>query len=241
MPKVDSTSLPTVAPAALILLSIVAFIGVLVQYKHQEVPPIPNPQTPSTPMQKVIQPNALFYSKVFLNRNKTFISIPYRFDKEPLTLWLSLETQAHTPKIVRLMTHPTLTKISWPYFTDNNFTLYQKQKKYTNLADFIKNPPPQSVIMADPTLKNLPLFKSVKLIDLPDDPQAINLNQVDYILTSYLPKQRSEREVTFYEAIIDATTAAPDSNNSLSWLILAPLATEANPFYLGNIHVDYRQ
>ncbi len=227
------------------LFAVVLSLVIYQQTRHRRPTSVPqdNATNQTTPLQEVIQPNAFFYTKIFLNRNKTFISVPYKFKQQELTLWLSLSTQTGYPQINRLIYHPTLAQLDWDYLRspgDDGLTLYQKSKRYSNLNDFLANPPKGATILGDDYLLNHPSYQHLQLQPLPDDPKAIDLASVDYILTTFNPQIRHENELQFYETILDATNALVDDKDQLSWLIYAPYATDSASFYIGNIHVDYR-
>ncbi|OGV96431.1 hypothetical protein A2W24_04880 [Microgenomates group bacterium RBG_16_45_19] len=195
---------------------------------------------PPPKLTKIETPAIFFTSAVFLNRDKTFVSIPYYLADSQQTLWLKLQTPASTPTITRLMVHPTLQSLTWPYLETDGLRLYQKAKGFRSLADFTHNPPTGVTILADPALVSDPRFAEHQLTPLPDDPAQFDLNHVDYILTTYLDSRRDER-LSYYETTLDANPAYVSLENMLHWQIAAPLTHSGNPFYLGDIHVDYRQ
>lgn len=187
-------------------------------------------------LQEITQPNAVFYTGVFLNRNQTFISIPYTFSHNHLVMWLSLSSQEPTSETVRLISHPTLDKLDWPQITQDHLTLYQQKLTYESLTDFINHPPPPEQILMDYHLEKIKPYTSITQNLLKED---FNPDDYQYILTTYLPS-RIENGTFYYETTLDATSASVNDLNELVWGLHAPQASVDNSFILGAIHVDYR-
>lgn len=227
---------------ALLVVVGIAVWGILTQYNPTSLtkttPSNPSTaETQTTQLQKIITPNAFFYSKTFPKLDATFVSIPFSFTSSPQPLWLFLETQSGIPRIGRLIYHPYLASLAWPTVTDGPITLYQKEKRFNSVADFLKNPPAAGILI-DPALSVLPKYSNLNTNLIPESGE-LDLKAHDYILTTYAPA-RFETDLNYYETIIDATSAQPNKNGELVWLIFAPDASESLPYSLGNIHVDYR-
>jgi hypothetical protein len=227
---------------ALIVVVVIAIWGIATKYNPTASPgsttkdqSVTTPQTAK--LQKIISPNAFFYSKIYPKLDATFISIPFSFPSAPQPLWLSLETKPSIPLIGRLIYHPGLATLDWPKVVDNSITLYQKTKRYSSVSEFLNNPPPSGILI-DPALSATPAYSKLKADIIPESGE-LDLESHNYVLTTYTPPRR-ENNLDFYETTIDAALAQPNDKNELVWLIYAPTASESSPYYLGNIHVDYR-
>jgi hypothetical protein len=234
---VNQTSFDWSLLHTVIILTVMAVVGITREFYHDVLIAPPTQQVAN--YKKIIQPNAIFYSQTFLSRNKTFITFPFKFDAKPQPLWLTLQAQIGQPAIQRLVMHPMLYELSWRRLESDTLSLYQRERTYSSVEDFLKNPPANKEMRIDDPVITITggLFKDVAKIDentlgVPDT--------VGYILTSYKPPL--EKDGWFhYEAILNAETAQANANNELVWHLQAPKATEENPFYLGDIHIDYRQ
>lgn len=219
----------------LLLSGIVSFAIYQFFYTSKQTP---NPVPPSSG-KKVIQPNAVFYTKTFLSRHQTYLNFSYRFEAEPQMMVLSLSPQVGYPTPSRLIMHPLLYSLSWPSFHSDSLTLFQRQKNFSSLEAFLSKPPSIDQIMIDDaviTLTDGQFSKCSKLDEYtPEIPASIN-----YLLTSFLPTVESKGWF-YYQTTFDATTAQVNQDGELIWIIIVPTASETNPFYLGDIHVDYRQ
>ena len=178
----------------------------------------------------------MFYSKIFLDRNKTFVYLPIKFENQTQVSWLLLDSSSSATPTTWLIAHPTMEKISWPAIIDKTVYLYQKKPTYQTMSDFVKNPPPETKVLVEKSLKKIYPYSTIQGSDLPAnfDQQA-----VDFILTTY--KHSTIKDgVIQYENTIDATNGKLNAGDKLTWYLNVPSATKDNPFYIGEIHIDYR-
>ena len=223
--------------AAFFLLGLWGFAGQATHLATSQ--PKPETSYETSKLDEVNNANIFFLTKTFLNRNKTFISIPFQFIGKPQILWLYLNTVEGTPRLSRLMYHPILQQLTWGKIQANGIVLYQKNNQYKTFEDFLNNPPPGNQILADPYLTVIPPFDRLKPTAMPSNSSDLDLNKVAYILTTYKPP-RTENDVFYFEDTLDATSAQLNDKNDLVWMLSAPEASTENPFRLGGIHVDYR-
>lgn len=235
-PKPSSTiSIPPIAWVIGAVI-IIAAIGIKQNF-HLYQAPTPKKYSQNGQWQKITNTKALFYTKIFLERDRTFISIPIKYENQTQTTWLTLQSTTSAGISTYLVAHPVLETLNWPDVSEGPIHLYQQTATYKSLADFINNPPPESELMIDQVTQAQPQFKNLKHQVLTDhfDP-----NQIKYVLTTYI-KSRINDGVTYYENIIDASNARVNKNDNLSWELQVPTAASASPYYLGNIHVDYQR
>lgn len=222
---------------AVISLTAVALYAVSIK---RPAPVKPQDIIPKPTQIKIITPTAMFSTAVFLNRNKTFISLPYKLGDPAQTLWLTLQTPESVPPIIRLVSHPVIASLNWPYLEYNGLRLYQKSPQYQSVKDFIQNPPKNKTTLADPHLIKDPIFSAHKLQPLADAKEEVDLNNTDYILTTFT-ESRKDPHFSYYETTLDATPAFVSSEKKLNWQLAISSVSAENPMYLGDIHVDYRQ
>lgn len=193
-----------------------------------------NPISTNSNFEKIISPSTFFRTKVFLDRNRTFVSVPIKsLPSYPIYIYLKMQ---QNPNIEWIMYHPQLQALNWNRISDGPLNLFQRQTSFETISQFLSNPPQENVIYADPLFVNDPRFKHLSLRPITAD---TNFKDADFILTTYTPPQK-EGDVFFFETIIDATDAFVNENGELVWQIKGLEVSDANPFYLGNIHVDYR-
>lgn len=192
------------------------------------------------PLEKIQAQSIFFATPVFLDRSKTFISLPYQLGDGPQIIWLTLQTPAKTEPITRLVTHPLLTDLDWTYLEADGYRLYQRRPVYNSLTDFTKDPPPSEKVITEPAIAQNSRFAPLQLTRFLPDKLSENLDPYDFVLTTYT-SSRADGRLVFYETVLDAASAFVSPEQKLNWQLFAPLASEANPFYLGDIRVDYRQ
>ena len=223
------------------LTLILTLLGLVAVYKNK----LPQTNIPSLVQQPtkptlVKTPTVFFSTPVYLKRNKTFITIPFNFETHPQTLWLTLQTPAGVKPIIRLINHPFVSNLTWPYLLEGGLRLYQVKPTFTTFADFLAQPPAKNTILVDPHLLKTSQFANLKALPLPDDPNQIKADQIKYVLTTFAGF-RPEGQFLNFETTLDATDAFVTNDNKLNWQIDAPLANPDNPFQMGGVHVDYRQ
>ncbi len=240
-PSTKRAVIPTIA----ILLAIVIVISGISIYQsiYKDILPKSTPAPASTGVpdtnewKEIKQQGALFYSEIFLARDKTFVSIPIKFSGPIQTAWLTLLNASESSKINSyLMTHPQLTNLTWSEISDGPVHLYQKNKTYTSIQAFLSNPPAASSLLIDTMIKGVPPYKNLKGFTLEDTSE---LDKFDYLLTTYV-KSPIMHDAVYYENIIDASGVAPNQNNRLGWQVFVETATSSG-YSLGSIHVDYRK
>lgn len=190
---------------------------------------------PTSALSKITQPNALFTSQIFLQRNKTAVVIPIKFERQTQTAWLILDSSESAKPSQWLITHPQLEKINWPSINDADIYLYQRRTVYKSLADFLKRPPQKDKLVMDEVMPLLPKFKNLQGITLTD---TTDLSSVDFVLTTYRPATVKDGVIQ-YANLIDASIGTV-GGSLLNWQVAVPTATIDNPYYIGNIHIDYQ-
>lgn len=222
----------------LILCTLLALGGLIHEFYFSFKPTAKTNQA-DTSVKKVIQPNAFFYTEVLLDRKKTYLTFPFRFEKEPLTMRLSLLTKVNHPPIERLIMHPLLYSLDWKTLTTKDLTLYERSERYTSVDSFLQNPPAEAMVLFDPTAANLIPGKFSHSPTLTDNQTTID-NSINYILTTYKPVTGTNGWFA-YEAELNTETAEENVHHELVWQLQVPLASEQAPYYLGEVHVDFRQ
>lgn len=185
--------------------------------------------------QKIEGPNAMFFTKIFLERTNTYINIPLKFDRQPMMIWLNLTASESAQPQSFLVTLPALDNLNWPKVSSGVIHLYQRQKTYPSIEAFLKNPPPANRTAIDPAIHQLSQFRHINGYPVDNN---LSLESVDYILTTYT-NPKIEDGIYYYENIIDASPGIVNSNDNLTWQLYAPQASSASAYYLGQIHIDY--
>lgn len=228
-----STKLPHFV---VVILFLIASIAYYTQHQGAYLPSTTsnNPATANSNFEKIISPSTFFRTKVFLERDHTFISVPIKsLPSYPIYIYLKMQKGQNAEWI---MYHPQLHGLNWKRISDGPLSLYQKQASFESISQFLTHPPQGNVIYADPLFLNNPQFEHLALRPITPD---TNFQDADFILTTYSPP-RKEGDVSFFETIIDAADAFVNEAGELVWQIKGFEVSDANPFYLGNIHVDYR-
>lgn len=193
------------------------------------------PESPQS-LQKVIQPNAFFYSGSVTKRDQTQISINYVLGGFPHVMYVDLVVGDGTGSISRLVTHPLLTTLNWEYAESNGIRLYQKTKIFDSLDEFVAQPPDGQTILADEALLITNTYKDLHAKPLNE---FATLDGIAYIVTTYVPSQPLGNGYR-YQAVLDASNALINLKNELVWHIRVPTATPEHPFYLGGVEVHYQ-
>jgi hypothetical protein len=233
----------TMSPAWFLLPIILAISGIAA-IRHQSrliAPPASPITTVNQKTQSISEATSFFYTQVFLDRDQTFISLPFRFPAESSSqpLWLLLMASDNN-HLVRLIHHPEIATINWPMVESDGIFVYQRQKNYASLDQLIQSPPSKDTLLLDYSLKDLPWFTDLSGVTISPQNSSFNLAQIDYIVTTY-HSPRIENEWSMFETTVDASRAQVNDKDELIWEIYAPLATVENPYLVGTIHVDYRQ
>ncbi len=196
-----------------------------------------NPPTPTqTSVQKVVQPNAFFYSGVVAKRDQTQVSITYSLGDYPHVMYLDLVMPEASESLTRLITHPLLTLLPWQYIEEDGVRLYQKSKTLDTLAQLKQQPPLRGTLLADPQLLLTAEFKVLQAKPLNE---FASLEGIEYILTTYTPSQPQGNGYR-YQTFLDASDALVNLKNELVWHLRIPTATAEHPLYLGGVEVNYQ-
>ncbi|MFC1653316.1 hypothetical protein ACFL1M_00525 [Patescibacteria group bacterium] len=183
-------------------------------------------------MNRHFQNFVFFNTEVIGNQDRTQIYIPFSFEKKHIDLWFGYYLEEKQPK-EWLIYHPQLFNLSWDKILENEISLYQKEKKYESVKDFLENP--SGEIYADTYI-----IGEYERLDAKPLYTDLNLEEIDYIITTEIPV-RFDNGTFYYENIINSTEAVRNSDDQVKWYIRAPSATEDNAFYLGNIDITYLQ
>ncbi len=226
---------PQLAPFILVIAMTLGLLGAheLVQrsINRESVAP-----TPAQSLQKVIQPNAFFYSGVIAKRNQTQVSINYSMADYPHVMHLDLVVPDGSSAVTRLVTHPLLTSLQWEHIESDGIRLYQKNKSFQTIEQFASKPPLGKTILADEALILTTAYKGLNAKPLNE---FATLDGIDYILTTYVPSQplgNGQR----YQTVLDASSALVNLKNELVWHIRIPTATLEHPLFLGGVEVNYQ-
>ena len=215
---------------------IIAAIGIKRNFNQVQTP-TPAPYKNDGQWQTITNPKAVFYSQIFKDRDRTFISIPIKFSSGTQIAWLYLHSNSKKNISTYLIAHPTLETLDWNRLDDGMFHLYQREPTYTSFANFLSHPPAGSDLMMDEFTQKQPKFTSLQHQILP---KQFDSNSIKYILTTYI-KPRIEGGISYYENNIDASDGIVNQKDNLTWELHVPTAASASPYYLGNIHVDYQR
>jgi hypothetical protein len=192
----------------------------------------------SSNFEAITSPATFFYTKIFLDRDRTFISVPLKTQDNPISypIWVYLKNESGFRNTELLAYHPGLIDLNWPKISTENINLFQKEPIYNSFEDFLAGSLDNKVIYADPELALDPRFAPLNPRPIEDQ---TSFEDADFILTTF-QVPRMEGNISFFETIIDATNAFVNDKNELVWQIKGTEASEDNPFYLGEIHIDYR-
>lgn len=224
---------------AYIALAIFSSISIYNAWHYLNIPDTQAQAIQREQLQRITQPNILFRSHIFLDRDQTFVSIPYRYDHDQQLVWLKLDVDPDSPPVQLLLDHPQSRLItSRPQIHQDLVFLYQVSDTYSSFRDFTNNPPSADNLALDPHLANLDWLASINGTPISTD---LDLTEFDYVLTTLIPSRYDpEQDLFYYENLIDATNAQVSDTNEITWFLDAPQATSQNPIYIGTINVDYR-
>jgi hypothetical protein len=225
------------------LIIVLCTISVVKEFYPHRPPAQSTSPEPNQESVVITGPNAFFYTKVFLERDKTFVSFPFKPPSPPQLIWLFLVMQEGTPHTRLLISHPQLNDLEWPSVTNGFVTLYQREKQYETIDDFINNPPAssQTSVLMDPYLTRINPYQEVPATQISEREPYLELDNINYILTTYHPPRIGNDGYHYYETTLDAGLAQLNDSEQLIWQILSPATSETNPLTIGTIHVDYRQ
>lgn len=182
---------------------------------------------------------AIFFTDANIpDRRRTNVQIPYYYEKGGhREVALTLAMEEGVPGVVVLVDHPVFEKMTWQRLDSPSASLYQKNPKYTTVAEFWNNPPKDAKVLADPYLAYRDQLKGIPSITaLTAD---VNFEEYDYLITTYRePEDKGTYRI--FETTVDASKANLDENNKLMWKLDIPDNGPENKVYLGEIHVDYR-
>jgi len=177
-----------------------------------------------------------FWAKLLLKRDRTQILIPFAFDGPTQILLLGFTPTKNEHRSDRLISHPFLMDLNWEKVSSGELFLYQREKKFGSIEEFLTNLPPVEKIAADGLLMD----RYPEIVGSASTYSKEDLSQVDYILTTF-NKPELVNGVWYWEGIIDATGARISEDKSVEWYIKAPLAEENRNYKLGSIKIEYLQ
>lgn len=190
---------------------------------------------PVSDLQKIMDNQAFFDTEIVPIRQRTFIKITYIKPESPsiLVLNLQMDEEGHGRNFI--ISDPTLDNLSWNYFEDEQFSLFQKEKKYTSIKNFLENFSPEDKILVDeniqeqfPDFNKFPIFSS----------QDIELENYDIIFTAY-HRSYSEDDRQIWQIMTD-TSQAYVEENKIFWRLIMPEIGPQNPIQL-KIDINYAQ
>jgi len=166
-------------------------------------------------------------------RTKASITIPFVPPQGQIEVWLSLRLN-DDKKQNYLMSHADLNTLNWPSVSNESYTLFQKNKKYNSVEEFLSNLPQDSLIQADPDIITQ-YFAGNDLIK----PLAakIDFEQLDYILTTFKPFYYQNQWSVFKTTINTSDAFISDDNMYLEFFIKG--ISDSNPFIFEQVYVDY--
>jgi len=225
--------------SVLIILIIATVIGVGLNYSLTK--PANKPQIqladPGDNWKKIVKPNVMFFSEIFLDRSKTFIYIPIKFDQQTQISWLGLDSTSSAQPKVFLVTHPALEGMNWSKLSRGTVNLFQRKKSYSSIEALVTNTPPANKIAIDPAIRELPFYQNLTGESINE---SLNLDTVDYLLTTYTQPKKTD-DAFHYQNTVDASYSPINQSSKLTWQLNVPNATDSAAFYIGEIHVDYRR
>jgi hypothetical protein len=228
-------NIPTIA-WVLVLVSFIAIISIRRNDEMTRSTPASSPANSPINWKRVTNPRVAFFTKIFLERNKTYIGIPFKYESGIQITWLTLQSSSSATPTEWLVAHPNLNNLTWSSINDGTIYLYQKKKQYNSMADFLKNPPPPNLLVIDESVQQVSTYSGVKGTPLYE---TFNPNDYDFILTTFIRSEQNGNEL-YYENIVDASLGYISANDKLTWEISVPSATESAAYSIGEIHVDYR-
>lgn len=180
-----------------------------------------------------------FYTPVYGNLSQTNVQIPFGFYPEDPIQILILGYSAQGDRAGRefVISHPDLDQLDWPSISSGRLTLYQKDRVYQNITDFIQNPPSLDRVAVDSYLTS----RYSSLADAETTDLAIDFEEIDFVLTSYQSPSYINGVYTA-SRVIDTSNADLNDNNEIGWYIRAPAnLDQENRYLLGQISVDFVQ
>lgn len=196
----------------------------------------------------ISSPMAVFFTNVLAEDiSQTYIQFDYTFDIPDQELWLTLQTHEGSDPVIILVSHPIINNVEWPKIQSPQYSLFQKNSRYQTVENFLLNIPPESIIVADPSL----IYQG-QLFDKPEQTIALSaqseIETIDYILTTYHASVQNESYQTF-SAVVDASNGEIiecreddlDCHPRLMWKLDMPTVSSQNLLYLDNIQIDYTQ
>ena len=178
----------------------------------------------------------LFYSAVFLEKDKTRISFPFSVSDPSPTIFLGFTPKNDEERFEVLVNHPQLENLTWDKLEDEQLFLYQKRDQYTSVEQFLNTPPELGSISIDSALQSrYPQFSEASITDF-----SINMDKVDFILTTYSHHPKTN-DVVHFETIIDASKAFINEANSIEWYLRSPDISNEVGYRRGHIQINYLQ
>lgn len=181
--------------------------------------------------QEIFSTQVIFTAKLEADRHDTAIRFAYIAQGNQVATLRVRETEGY--KDLALITHPLLNNLDWSRISENGISLYQRNDTYSSIQELKLNPPPSQRIAADSAAMAKENFAVTSLENIS------TLDDIDYILTTYQPKQQDGNWHLFDQRF--NLTQAYDNQGYLEGSIYFTNQDSTNPFLLGTIHVDYAQ
>lgn len=236
LPKTTDSS---IVPAfiALLILTSLGLVAAFTQAAPRGLTPPTSQRTQTRASLTQYSENIInFATPVLLSRTKTEVIVPFDYDTDPPVLYLTLPL-SNGDSYSYLISHPQLNFLSWDKVTSGQFHLYQRQPVYDSLEDFLADSPPRSEILADAQAQ---VEFSDQLGDTLGLNRPVDLSDRNFIVTNFVPPI-FDNDIYFFQYTLDASQASLNKNNNIIWAVRAPDASPDNPFYMGEIKVNYLQ
>ena len=212
------------------------------KYPNQQ--PVESSNIPE--LKKVESKYVVFYTDAFLpKKDNSIVKFPYKFDIPHQELWLSVQVNPDSPPIIILVDHPIFANLDWQSITDGDLTLFQKNKKFDSIDQFLYSPPSKEKVIADPHLiYDLKIVEGVNFVPLINWTGSYDF---DYFLTTYKPSQERngylyfESKVDLTHAMITPCVDTESCKERITWKLDMPNGGEKNPLHIGTVHLDQRQ
>ena len=177
----------------------------------------------------------MFYSKLLAGHTKALVQVPFAFDENNQTPVLYVGYTPLDPDARRdvLISHPLMENLGWQKIVEGDFSLYQREAKFKSIGDLLTNLPEKGLAVdtyAEVVFDELEFQHHLN--DMP------NLEEIDYILTSYKAAEL-RNGVRYFKSEIDIEPASINEQNQIEWYVRAPNPDMENPYLIGPINVEY--
>lgn len=181
----------------------------------------------------------MFYSRVFMQRNKTRVSFPFAFPERVEIMWLGFDVRDDDDRFEVLVSHPQLIDLPWVVVGESPVFLHQRNPEFSTAEEFLENLPDDFArrTVVDPDLKRrFPQTEGTR-----ETTAEFDLDEVDFILTTF-NHPVSREGVYYFSAVVDATRAEVGESDDINWYLTVPAAQDREVEYrLGNFDINYIQ